>query len=109
MSTMDRDRGRVGPVLLDTPFAEAVVAAIREENDDVVVRHEAAYLRVSVPGTCSLSCSVVRSIVGADVRFPGDLEAIMPSFSGRMAITDHSAVWWLTGEPPPGASEEDRS
>jgi hypothetical protein len=105
---MDQDRRRVGPVLLDTPFAEAVVAAILEENDDVVVRHEAAYLRVLVPETCSLSCSVLRSIVGSNVRFPGELEAIMPSFSGRMEITDHSAVWWLTDEPPSRASEEDR-
>jgi hypothetical protein len=106
---MDHDRRKVGPVLLATPFAEAVVSAIREENDDVVVRHEAAYLRVLVPEVCSLSSSTLRSIVGVDVRFPGDLEAIMPSFSGRMEITDHSAVWSLAGETPPGASEEDRS
>jgi hypothetical protein len=108
VNTMDQDRRRVGPVLLATPFAEAVVAAIREENDDVLVRHEAAYLRVLVPEVCRLSCSAVRSVIGEDVHFPGDLEVIMPSFSGRLEITEHSAVWWLTGETPP-ASEEERS
>ena len=40
MNTMDSDRRGVGPVLQATPFAEAVVAAIQDENDDVVVRHE---------------------------------------------------------------------
>ncbi len=109
MNTQDGDRGRVGPVLQATPFAEAVIAAIREENHDVLVRHEAAYLRVLVPGECRLSRSVLRSVIGEDVHFPGDLEAIMPSFSGRIEITDHAAVWWIPGEAPPGPSEEDRN
>ncbi len=77
---MDRDQRGVGPVLQATPFAEAVVAAIREENDDdVVVHHEGAYLRVLVPGVCRLSRGAVQAVTGQDVRFPGDLEAIMSS------------------------------
>jgi toluene monooxygenase system protein D len=105
---MNQDRRRVGPVLQATPFAEAVVAAIREDNEDVVVRREAAYLRVLVPEVCWLTCSAVRTVTGEDVRFPGDLEVIMSSFSGRMEITDHAATWWLAGDTPPGTSEEDR-
>jgi toluene monooxygenase system protein D len=109
VNTQDEDGRRVGPVLQATPFAEAVIAAIREENDDVLVRHEAAYLRVLVPGECRLSRSALRSVIGEDVHFPGDLEAIMSSFSGRMEITDHAAVWWIAGDTPPGPSEEDRN
>ena len=109
MNPQDQDRCRVGPVLLATPFAEAVVAAIREENDDVLVRQEAAYLRVLVPGECRLSRSALRSVIGEEVHFPGDLEAVMSSFSGRMEITDHAAVWWIPGEAPPRPSEEDRN
>ena len=44
MSAIDLDRRGVGPVLQATPFAEAIVAAIQDENDDVEVRHEGAYL-----------------------------------------------------------------
>jgi len=109
VNTVRQDRRRVGPVLQATPFAEAVVAAIREENDDVLVRHEDAYVRVLVPGVCRLSCSVLQSLTGEVVNFPGDLEVIMSSFTGRMEITDHAAVWWLAGETPSGTWEEDRS
>ena len=40
------------------------------------------------------------------MRFPGDLEVIMSSFTGVMRLTDRSAVWWLAGEVPPEVSEE---
>jgi toluene monooxygenase system protein D len=109
VNTMDQDRRGVGPVLQATPFAEAVVTAIREENDDVVVQHEGAYLRVLVPCVCRLSRSAVQAVTGEDFQLPGDLEVIMSSFTGRMQITDHAAVWWLAGEPPPRAAEEGRS
>ncbi len=105
---MDQDRGAVGPVLQATPFAEAVVAAIQEENDDVLVRDEGAYLRVLVPYVCRLSRSAMQAVTGQDVQFPGDLEVIMSSFTGRMRLTDHGAIWWLSGESPPATSEEYR-
>jgi toluene monooxygenase system protein D len=107
VNTIDQDRRGVGPVLQATPFAEAVVAAILEENDDVIVHHEGAYLRVLVPCVCRLSRSAVQAVTGQDVQFPGDLEVVMSSFTGRMRLTDHGAVWWLAGETPPRVSEED--
>lgn len=106
---MDQDQRGVGPVLQATPFAEAVVAAIREENDDVIVHHEGAYLRVLAPRVCRLSRSAMQALTGEDVQFPGDLEVIMSSFTGRMRLTDHAAVWWLAGETAPEAAEENRS
>jgi len=42
----------VGPVLQPTPLARAVVAAMEEENDGVVVHDEGAYLRVLGPRVC---------------------------------------------------------
>ena len=45
----------VGPVLQATPFARVVIAAIEDENDDVLVQDEGAYLRVLVPRVCRLS------------------------------------------------------
>ncbi len=107
MNTTDSDRRGVGPVLQDTPFAEAVVAAIQDENDNVVIHNEGAYLRVLVPGACRLSRAAVQAVTGRDVHFPGDLELIMSSFTGLMRLTDQSALWWLAGETPPKTFEED--
>ena len=85
----------VGPVLQATPFAESVIAAIEEENDQVVVRDEGAYLRVLCPGICRLTRAAVEAETGHPVRFPGDLEVIMSSFAGKVDMTEDAAVWWL--------------
>ena len=42
----------VGPVLHATPFAWSVISVIEEENTDVRVQDEGAYLRVLVPRIC---------------------------------------------------------
>jgi toluene monooxygenase system protein D len=97
----------VGPVLQLTPFAEAVVEAIRDENDGVVVHREGAYLRVLVPDVCRLSRAALQAVTGQDIRFPGDLELVMSSFAGVMRFTDDAAVWQIAGETQPKAREED--
>jgi toluene monooxygenase system protein D len=102
---MDSGVRGVGPVLQLTPFAEAVVEAIRDENEHVVVHHEGAYLRVLVPGVCRLSRSGLQAVTGQDVRFPGDLELVMSSFAGVILLTDDAAVW--SSEQTPGTSEKD--
>lgn len=101
----DSDPREVGPVLQLTPFAEAVVEAIREENDNVVVHDEGAYLRVLVPGVCRLSRSALHAVTGQDVQFPGDLELIMSSFTGVLQLTDQAAVWRIADQTP-RASED---
>ena len=106
MNAIDVDRRGVGPVLQATPFADAIVAAIQDENDDVDIRYEGAYLRVLVSDVCRLSRAAVVAITGQDVQFPGDLEVIMSSFTGVMRLTDRTAVWWLAGEDPPELSGE---
>lgn len=96
----------VGPVLQLTPFAEAIVEAIRDENNHVVVHHEGAYLRVLVPGVCRLSRAALQAVTGQDVQFPGDLELVMSSFTGVIRLTDEAAVW-SSADQTPGTSEED--
>ena len=91
----------VGPVLQATPFAESVIAAIEEENDQVVVRDEGAYLRVLCPGICRLTRAAVEAETGHPVRFPGDLEVIMSSFAGKVDMTEDAAVWWLATDRSP--------
>jgi toluene monooxygenase system protein D len=90
---------RVGPVLHTTPFARSVVAVIEEENMDVLVRDEGAYLRVLVPRVCRLSRAGLEAATGLAIRFPGDLELVMSSFTGALALTEDDAVWRLAGTP----------
>ena len=91
----------VGPVLQATPLGRMIAAAIEDENDDVLVRDEGAYLRVLAPRVCRLSRAAVEGTTGATVHFPGDLEVMMSSFAGKMRLTEDSAVWWLASEPAP--------
>ena len=88
---------RVGPVLHATPFARSVVAVIEEENMDVLVRDEGAYLRVLVPWVCRLSRAGLEAATGLAIRFPGDLELVMASFTGVLHLTEDDAVWRLAG------------
>lgn len=96
----------VGPVLQSTPLAHAMVAAIENENERVAVYDEGAYLRVLVPRVCRLSRAALEAATGSPVQFPGDLEVIMSSFTGRVRLTEDEAVWWLaTGSAPPLGTE----
>jgi toluene monooxygenase system protein D len=85
----------VGPVLHSTPFARSVVSVIEEENSHVVVQDEGAYLRVLVPRVCRLSRAGLEAATGLPVRFPGDLEMVLSSFTGVMGLTEDGAVWRL--------------
>jgi toluene monooxygenase system protein D len=88
----------VGPVLHATPFARTVIAAIRDENQQLVVQDEGAYLRVLAPGICRLSRAGLEAAAGVTVRFPGELEVVMSSFTGVMQLTEDDVVWRLAGE-----------
>jgi toluene monooxygenase system protein D len=94
----DSDLG-VGPVLQATPFARSVVSVIQEENTHVLVHDEGAYLRVLVPLVCRLSRAGLEAATGFVVRFPGDLEVVLSSFTGVMQLTEDDAVWRLAREP----------
>ena len=89
----------VGPVLHATPFARTVISAIRDENEQVVVQDEGAYLRVLVPRICRLSRTGLEAATGVTVRFPGELEVVLSSFTGVMKMTEDDVVWRLAGEP----------
>jgi toluene monooxygenase system protein D len=89
----------VGPVLQTTPFSRTVISAIRDENERVMVQDEGAYLRVLAPRVCRLSRAGLEALTGRTVRFPGELEVVMSSFTGVMELTEDDVVWRLAGEP----------
>ena len=83
----------VGPVLLPGKIADAIVMALRESNARVNVIDRGGYLRVGVPGSCSLTEEAVSHWLGAPFRLPSDLERVMPSFQGRMDIRGGTVSW----------------
>jgi toluene monooxygenase system protein D len=88
-------------VLTPGPLTDAVIAAIRAANAGVRVVDRGAYLRVLVPRRCRLDSALVAALVKADFQLPSDLEAIMPSFRGRLRIAGQEAVWELAGSGSP--------
>lgn len=90
---------RVGPVLDAGELGSAVVAAIRALNPDVLVEDRGSYLRVLVPGRCVVTRAAVEEACGHPLRFPGDLERVMPSFKGRFACSEDEASWSLEQRP----------
>jgi hypothetical protein len=84
---------QVGPILTKGRRSDAVVAAIRELNQNTEVVDRGAYLRVSVPGSCTVTRQAIEKHAGEPFQFPSDLEMIMPSFQGRLSLTDDLAVW----------------
>ena len=84
---------RVGPVLQAGTLGNAVVAAIRDLNLDVLVMDRGAYLRVLVPGRCIVTREAIEEHLGRSCRFPGGLETIMSAFKGTLQLTEDEAVW----------------
>jgi toluene monooxygenase system ferredoxin subunit len=98
----------VGPVLQAGPLGDAVIAAIRELNPQTTVLDRGAYLRVLVPGRCVVTRERIERHAGTMFRLPSDLESIMPSFKGRLTITEEEVTWELTPAPARGGQATER-
>jgi toluene monooxygenase system ferredoxin subunit len=100
----DADGGDdVGPVLQAGPLGAAVVDAIRALNVDARVVDRGAYLRVLCPRRCVVTRAAIEERTGASFRLPADLELVMSSFKGRLAVSEDDARWELsatTTRPP---------
>jgi toluene monooxygenase system protein D len=60
---------------------------------------------VLAPGICRLPRAALEAATGPAIRFPGDLEVVMSSFTGVLKLTDDDVLWTLatelaTGDPP---------
>jgi hypothetical protein len=84
---------RVGPVLQSGNVANAIVAAIKDLNQDVVVIDRGAYLRVLVPRYCVVTRSAIEAHLGRAFRFPGELETVMSAFKGSFQLNQDDAAW----------------
>ena len=89
----------VGPVLTAHPAAEAVLAAIRQLNPCAEIQERGSYVRILVPRRCVVTRAAVEEILGHPFDLRADLEAMMPSFRGRLRLADDEAVWTLSAAP----------
>jgi hypothetical protein len=84
---------RVGPVLQSGAVADAIVAAIKDLNQDVLVVDRGAYLRVLVPRRCFVTRTAIEKHLGRPFRFPGELETVMSAFKGSLQLNQNDAAW----------------
>src|ERR1700758_1076080 len=83
----------VGPVLQSGTVANAIVAAIKDLNRDVMVIDRGAYVRVLVPQCCTGTRSAIEKHLGRGFRFPGELEIVMSAFKGSLQLNQDDATW----------------
>jgi len=96
---MTKDIGEerfVGPVMKAGEVGEAVIEAIREDNEGRAIKieeHE-SYYRVKVQGECVIRLDTVSEMLGRDVLL-SDIESSMPSFEGFIR-TDSEKMRFLS-------------
>jgi MmoB/DmpM family len=83
----------VGPVLQSGPVANAIIAAIKDLNQDVVVVDRGAYVRVLVQRCCVVTRFAIEKHLGRSFRFPGELETVMSAFKGSLQLNQDDAEW----------------
>jgi MmoB/DmpM family len=86
----------VGPVLQASELGRAVLEAIQQLNPSARVLDRGAYYRVNAESPCVLTRAAVERITGQGFALPGDLEQVMPSFQGFLAL-DADRVEWRAG------------
>jgi hypothetical protein len=89
---------RVGPVLQTGTVANAIIAAIKDLNKDVMVVDRGAYVRVLVPKYCVVTRAAIEKHLGRTFRFPGELETVMSAFKGMFELNQDDAAWRFAGK-----------
>jgi len=82
--TDEPEGGRfVGPVMKTDEIGDAVLDAIREDNQgrEILVEEHASYLRIKVRDECLLRLDTVREMLGRDLAW-SEVEGSMPAFEG---------------------------
>ena len=85
----------VGPVMKVSEIGDAVIDAIREDNEDrdIIIEEHESYYRIKVKGECVVRFETVSEMLGRDVLM-SDIEANMPAFEGFIR-TDSEQVKFL--------------
>lgn len=86
----------VGPVLRAGDLADAIVAAIHDDNPDraVTVIDKRAYLRVQVDGECMIRRETVEKHLHQPFAMQ-DIETVLASFAGQVDSTENHIRFYL--------------
>lgn len=88
---MTAETAAVGPIIQAGEIAEAVAAAVREDNAgrEVNVIDRGSYVRIEVDGECIIRRATLENELGRPFRM-AELEVNMPSFVGQIeTASDH--------------------
>jgi toluene monooxygenase system protein D len=89
----------VGPVIQAGEIADAVAAAVREDNPgkEVTVNDRGSYVRIEVDAECVIRRETLEAELGRPFRM-AELEVNMPSFVGQIeTASDH--IRFYKGRP----------
>jgi toluene monooxygenase system protein D len=88
----------VGPVLCMSDDADAVIAAIVDDNpgQEVTIVDRGAYTRVSGDGELRVTRASVERHLGRDFEMR-QLGGMMSAFAGRIEMTSEAVRWMLKG------------
>jgi toluene monooxygenase system protein D len=85
----------VGPIISDSRVAEAVARAIATDSGAApVLEDRGAYVRIQLPRTCRLTQASLEEELGEEMPL-SSFESVMPSFAGRIKVTDEEIIWYL--------------
>jgi hypothetical protein len=93
MSAADTQSAQAGPVLEASDLGRAVARALLQHNPQATLRDQGAYLRVQAPQRLRIGAAQLEQALGRPFTLPGELEAIMPAFRGRLKVSDEGAEW----------------
>jgi toluene monooxygenase system protein D len=93
---MTESNRQVGPVLRSGELADAVLAAVEDDNpqQEVHVVDRGDYVRIHTDGLCRVTRASVERHLGRSFDL-ASLEVEMPSFSGRLRTRHDEFVWYL--------------
>ncbi|HWV84149.1 MAG TPA: MmoB/DmpM family protein [Capillimicrobium sp.] len=85
----------VGPAITDPRIADAVARAIATDTGaEPVIDSRGGYLRVQLPLRARMTQASLEEELGVDMPL-ARFEQHMPSFAGRIKVSDDEIVWYL--------------
>ncbi len=87
----------VGPIVQAGEFAEATVEALEKDNPGkkLEVIRRASYIRIYGESPIRLTKASLEESLGREVRFPGEVEVNLSSFTGRIKPSSEEIVWYF--------------
>jgi toluene monooxygenase system protein D len=85
----------VGPVVTNARIGAAAVRAIATDTgQQPLVQDRGAYLRIQVPLRARMTHASLEEELGEEMPLSA-FEQVMPSFAGRIKVSDDEIVWYL--------------